>query len=200
LAYLPAVLDAYAKVDTAFIGSTLAGDASGTNNGLLPPDPTFSDGVFFSTLCNEQAPFVNRNRLNAQINGNEPIRRSVAKNVLTNLNICKQWPSGRGTANENKAVPLTVPTIVFNGEFDLQTPANVGRGVAARSPFAKSFDFPAIGHIALQQSPACAISILADFQRNQDANAVDASCLPELPEANWKTAIDEGFFELISGS
>ncbi len=199
LAYLPAVLNAYANVDTAFIGSTLAGNASVSSDGLLPPDPTFSDGVFFSTLCNEQAPFVNRARLKAQINGNDPIRRSVAKNVLTNLNICKQWPSGRGISNESQAVPLSVPTVVFNGEFDLQTPAIVGRGVAVRSPLAKGFDFPAIGHIALQQSPACAITILADFQRNQNVHAVDASCLALLPKAEWKTVIDDEFYKLLNG-
>ncbi len=200
LTYLPEVMDAFAKADSTLIGKILAGDTGGSSDNLLPPDPTFSDGMFFSTICNEQAPFVNRKRLAMRLKGNNPIRRSVAQNVQTNLAICKQWPSGRANARVIQPVPLSVPTLVFNGEFDLQTPASIGRALAARNPLAKGLDFPAIGHIAVQQSPACAIAILADFQRTQDAHAVDASCIATLPKANWKTAVDTGFFDLINSS
>jgi pimeloyl-ACP methyl ester carboxylesterase len=155
--------------------------------------------MFFSVECNEEVPFLDRALIDAQASGSDPIRRGIARDVLSNVRICAQWPSGRGAAKENLPVPLSVPTMVFNGQFDLQTPPQTGRMLAASAPRARGVDFPAIGHIALLQSPACAIAIVADFQRRQDAPSVDASCVAELPEAEWKTALDAGFYSLLNG-
>jgi pimeloyl-ACP methyl ester carboxylesterase len=196
LRYLPAVIDAFAQRDARLLGMLLA---RGTRDSeLLPPDPTFSDALFFSVQCNEAYPFVDRGLVQAQANGGDPIIRAKARDTLQNLAICDAWPSGRGSNLENRPVPLTVPTLVFNGQFDLQTPAHIGRRVATSNSLARAFDFPASGHIALQQSPQRAISIFVDFQRKQNARSIDSSCLTALPQIEWKTAIDQEFLALVT--
>jgi pimeloyl-ACP methyl ester carboxylesterase len=195
LAYLPAALDGLAKRNIELL-SVFFGDTSIP----VPTGKSFSTAMFFSVVCNEEVPFLDRTQLAALAEGAEPLRRGSAKNLLLNANVCNQWPSGRAAEQQNQAVPLTVPTIVFNGQFDLQTPPATGRALGNSSPLARGFEFPAVGHIALQQAPACALTILADFQRNQNAQAVDASCLYQLPAVRWKTKLDEGFFLLLGGS
>jgi D-alanyl-D-alanine carboxypeptidase len=195
LLYLPAVIDGFAKKNNEllqyFTFNTTSTDVSA--------DTTFSVGMFYSAVCNERLPFSNRASLLAQSSGVDPIRRSIANNMLKQINYCAQWPSGRASNRVNQAVPITVPTIVLNAQFDLQTSPEVGRKLAASSSRARAFEFPAVGHIATQQSPACAVSIIADFQRKQNVGAIDASCIATLPSVEWKTSIDEGLAKLLGG-
>jgi D-alanyl-D-alanine carboxypeptidase len=194
LAYIPAVMDRFAGADVEFIGSLLVGPAQGE---LLPPDPTFSDALFFSTICNESAPFVNRAQYNADANSNDPILRAYSRRALETLDLCPIWPSGRGADKENRPVALTVPSIVLISTFDLQTPAVNGRELVARHPLtARGFEFP-VGHIALQQAPACALQLLISFERTGNPARVDSSCLASQPATDWRTAIDADFFALI---
>jgi D-alanyl-D-alanine carboxypeptidase len=194
LTYLPAVMDRFAQADVEFIGAIISAPAAGE---LLPPDPTFSDALFFSTVCNESAPFVNLAQYNSDANGADPILRAYTRQTLDNLNLCQLWPSGRGSDRENREVALTVPTLIFNSTFDLQTPVEVGRALAARNPRSSvAFEFPN-GHIALQQAPECAVKLLIGFQRSRSGTPMDSSCLPAQPPVLWRTQIDAEFYELI---
>jgi D-alanyl-D-alanine carboxypeptidase len=194
LAYIPAVMDRFANADVAFIGRIINAPADGE---LLPPDPTFSDAMFFSTICNESAPFVNFAQYNSDANSLDPILRAYTRQALSTLNLCQLWPSGRGSDRENRDVVLSVPSLILNSTFDLQTPADNGRALAARNPrSAISFEFPT-GHIALQQSPACARQVLIGFQRSRNGSPIDSSCVSAQPPVPWRTAIDAGFFALI---
>lgn len=196
LAYFPAALDAFASRDEALIGALVA--AAPGEDEALPPDPTFSDALFLSVQCHEAYPFVDRALVQRQAAGADPIRRAKAAETLDNLAICAQWPVAPPRPVEGLPIALRVPTIVLNAQFDLQTPPALGRRLLARNPDARAFEFRGIGHIALQQAPACALSIIADFQRKQDPRIVDASCLAKLPAIDWKTALDAGFLALIA--
>lgn len=175
----------------------MTGAVSGEDE-ALPPDPTFSNALFFAVQCHEAYPLVDRALVQRQAAGADPIRRAKAAETLDNLAICAQWPVAPPRPVEGLPIALKVPTIVLNAQFDLQTPPALGRQLLARNPDARAFEFRGIGHIALQQAPACALSIVADFQRKQDPRIVDASCLAKLPAIDWKTALDAGFLALIA--
>ncbi len=194
LAYIPAVIDRYAEADVAFISKIVIAP---TADELLPPDPTFSDALFFSAICNESAPFVDRAKYDRDANGSDPILRAYARRALDSLNICAQWPSGRGSDRENRDVALTVPSLIFNSTFDLQTPAVVGRELLARNlRNAAGFEFP-VGHVALQQATGCALQLLIGFQRSRSPSQIDSSCVAAQPPVIWQPRIDAGFFALI---
>ncbi len=191
LRYLPAVMDRFANGDSAFVGALLGGPDPGA---FLPPDPDFSDALFFSTVCNESVPFANKARYQAIAAGNDPIQRAYAKVALETIATCAQWPSGRGADRERLSVALNVPTAVLISQFDLQTPAQFGRKLVANNPVtAKAFEFP-VGHIALQQQPECALPIVISFLTNP-LTPVGNACAATKP--SWALEIDPAFFEII---
>jgi D-alanyl-D-alanine carboxypeptidase len=192
--YLPAVMDAMARRDETFL------------NAVAPPSdpaaplPDFaSTAMFYSVTCNEEAPFVDRASLQAMAAGADPIIAAYARNALNTAAICDLWPAGTAPVREAQPVDARVPTLIFNGAYDLQTPPQAGRELAARIATAQGVDFPANGHIATRQSPECALSLIFQLQR-MDQAAVDTSCAAALPPPRWKTALDEAFYAGFSRS
>jgi D-alanyl-D-alanine carboxypeptidase len=194
LGYMPAIMDRFANADAQFLAAILSAPTPGE---LLPPDPGFSDALFFSTICNESAPFVNLAQYRSDANGADPILRAYTRQALATLNLCPLWPSGRAADRENRDVPLSVPSMLLVSRFDLQTPAVNGQALAARNPRTASvYEFPT-GHVALQQAPECALQLLINFQRKRTAAPIDSSCVATQAPVQWQTKIDDAFFALI---
>jgi hypothetical protein len=84
--------------------------------------------------------------------------------------------------------------LVFNGAYDLQTPPQTGRELASRIANAQGVEFAANGHVASNQSPECALSLVSQLQRTDDAHAVDASCAAAIAAPTWKTSLDDEFY------
>jgi D-alanyl-D-alanine carboxypeptidase len=196
LRYLPAVLDLYARRDVSTLSRFITPPADLETD--FPSDANFSGAMFLSVQCNELVPFLDRGQLQAQINNvNDPIRRARALLARRTADLCAFWPAGRPSNRENIAVAASVPTLIFNGEFDLQTAPGTARSYANRNPMARVIEFPAIGHIALQQSPECAAELLTQFVVRRDTRALDTRCINDLPTSEWKTVLDAEFFALF---
>jgi pimeloyl-ACP methyl ester carboxylesterase len=116
--YLPAVMGAMANRDVGLLAALSSTTTLTSATGI---ESVFSDAMYFSVICNEEAPFSDRSQLAASVTGADPIRAAIARANLNNVAICDVWPSGRAPARDNLPVNVTVPMLVFNGEFDLQT-------------------------------------------------------------------------------
>jgi D-alanyl-D-alanine carboxypeptidase len=193
LRYLPAVLDLYARRDVTTLSRFIAPPID--EQADFPSDENFSGAMFLSVQCNELVPFLDRSQLQAQINNpNDPIRRARALLASRTAELCTFWPAGRPSNRENIAVAASVPTLIFNGEFDLQTAPGTARSFVTSNPLARVIEFPAVGHIALQQSPECATELLTQFVVRRDTRALDTRCVNDLPASAWKTELDAEFF------
>lgn len=189
LAYLPAVMDGIARRDPVLLQALFGGVAD---------DSPSSEAVamYFSVACSDEAPIVDPQALQRMMMSDDAILAAYARNARTELDICEAWPAGRAPDRVRDAVAVRVPTLAFNGEFDLQSPPQTGRGLAASQPAVRAIEFRGIGHVATNQATACALAITSRFVRAGQVG-VDASCASALPSPQWRTALDPAFYALL---
>jgi len=189
IAYLPAVMDAIARRDPVLLQALFAGAAEDVAS-------SEAEAAYFSVTCSDEAPIADLPGLQRMMMSSDPILAAYARNAGTTLDICRAWPAGRAPDRVREDVAVRVPTLAFNGEFDLQSPPQTGRQLAARQPAVRAIEFRGIGHVATNQATACAAAITSRFVRAGQVG-VDASCAGALPEARWRTALDPAFYALF---
>ncbi len=193
LAYQPAVIDAMARRDSEFFSKLLSG--SGPD---VPAPDNGTSGMFLSVTCSDDAPLLNRIALQQLTHTNDVLLGAFARNAVATLSFCDHWSSGRAPDRVRLPVPVRVPTLAFNAEFDQQTPPDYGRVLAMSQPGARGIEFRGIGHIALTQATACAVPILAKFVSTTDPRSIDTTCASSLPSPAWKSGLDAGFYALLA--
>ncbi|MFN7963341.1 MAG: alpha/beta fold hydrolase [Thermoanaerobaculia bacterium] len=195
VAYLPALVDGLARLEPQLLDALFP-----ARQPNAPPPPDLgTTAMYLSVTCNEEVPFWNLGALQSVAAGADPIAAAFARSDLHLAEICAIWPSGRAPERESQPVSTALPVLVFNGLNDLQTPAEDGQRLAAKLPNARGIDFAANGHVASRQSPACALSLVAQFERSGDPASLDTTCVDELGTPAWQPALDAGFYQLLGG-
>jgi pimeloyl-ACP methyl ester carboxylesterase len=126
--------------------------------------PGYSWGLRYSVWCSEEFPFEDRNLIAAQ--------RSPALG-LGGLNlgtlppaVCDAWNVPPAPAKENQPVTSGVPTLIFAGEFDPDTPPSWGQQLIGPLSHAYFIEFRGRSH-----TPGffrCGQQVAAEFFRNPD--------------------------------
>ena len=82
--------------------------------------PLRSDGAFFSVLCHDELPFVDRDALGSSANGDPAAQEDFVDSPY--FNVCTTW--GVGSADPSAAQPVTsdIPTLFIVGQFDPFSP------------------------------------------------------------------------------
>lgn len=157
---------------------------------LLVFDRTFSDGMYFSVICAEDADYT---LADVMVEG---LPAELAAQELRNaeqfLAACKLWNVAPLPPTVDDPVRSPVPTLLFSGQFDPVTPPDYAAAAAERLSTSYSFVFPTGGHGAAFDG-GCADQILADFLDNPGEKPV-ASCLN--PQAQVDFATDEDVLAL----
>jgi pimeloyl-ACP methyl ester carboxylesterase len=104
----------------------------------------FSDGTFYSVVCHDELPFVDRQRLRALADGEPWFEDTYVDSPY--VDVCERWDVGRATSDPHQPVTSEIPTLLVVGAVDPFSPVPLVEE-AARG-LAKSWvvEFPSWGH------------------------------------------------------
>jgi len=160
--------------------------AAGDYTDLLPlvkenQGPSSSSwGMRYSVWCSEESPFENADRIAAQLSpalGLGGIDESTAS-----PDVCRAWKVAPAPAVENEAVKSDIPTLIFAGEFDPDTPPDWGRRLLESMPNARYVEFRGRSHGA--GFNACGADLVMAFLR-APVSPFPADCALKLRGADF---------------
>jgi pimeloyl-ACP methyl ester carboxylesterase len=130
-------------------------------------------GMHFAVACNEDAPFLDLAKVEADSAGTylgaAPARMYVEA--------CKAWPRANVTAADRAPVSSSVPVLLLSGELDPVTPPANAAAAARTLPNSLQLTVPGEGHGALPRS--CTRRIVADFIERASVAGLSTDCLRE---------------------
>ncbi len=132
---------------------------------------TFSDGLFFSLICSEDALGIDRNALNPAFD-HTLLGKTFVQNLLAT---CDAWPHRQASARERAAVHFAGPALLLSGTLDPATPPKWAEHAAQTLPGARLLTLPQAAHGTLLQG--CMPDIVQAFLDGQDTTALDVDCL-----------------------
>ena len=115
---LPGVIHAALEGDVSSVARALSEDLD-TCAGYLPNCTlgyTFSHGAFYSALCRDMVPFVDRQAIRTAVAGDPAWADAYAANPL--VDVCDVWGVEPGDPVVNEPVTSDVPILIFRGQFD----------------------------------------------------------------------------------
>jgi pimeloyl-ACP methyl ester carboxylesterase len=140
---------------------------------LLAFDRTQAEGMYFSTVCAEDADFAAGD---ANLSGLPPQLSSLEKDSTEAiLDACRNWNVPALASGVDAAVTSDVPVLIFNGQFDPITPPAFGETAAKSLSRSYLYTFPGLGHGALPDS-SCARDIARAFLNDPDTRP-EAHCV-----------------------
>ena len=171
-----------------FVTTTLAGDTTllSVALGQVAAPALYSPGVQNAVLCNEEYPLVDSVRVDQEHAAVNPaIAHAFAVPDALTL-ACPQFGLPAPDPIEKEAVQSDVPTLIFAGQYDPNTPPALAQLAAATLPSSFYFEFRGFGHVVLFQQaaatgpPSCAMQVMAAFL-DDPSKAPDGSCVAAIP-------------------
>lgn len=167
---LPTMIYDLRDGDYAFFGRIYA---------LLLFDRTFSQGMYYSVICAEDADFQPED---VPLAGVRPkIAEDAERDAAAFVETCRAWDVPPLDPIVDVPVSSDIPTLVLNGRFDPITPPAFGEAAAQTLSRNYVFTFPNTGHGALTDSD-CAIKIARAFlaapQQTPQADCLDEQSAP----------------------
>jgi pimeloyl-ACP methyl ester carboxylesterase len=143
----------------------------------------FSLGVYLTTFCRDQLPFIDHDALSAAIE-DDPVYQTVFGDSPY-INACDAWDVPPGGPNTIAPVDTDVPLLFLPGQFDSYSPPKWAHEQAARQHQAWSIDIPANTHNTLGFAE-CAITARNTWVSNPKAPPDTTAC-DSAPQIEFKT-------------
>jgi pimeloyl-ACP methyl ester carboxylesterase len=125
----------------------------------------FSDGVYYSAICQEEFPFDDAAAVHADYRVYE---RLLGVNWSdTREAICDAWPVDSAPPSENAAVSSDIPTLLLAGTWDYITPPDYADVVHQRLPNSYLIMFPKMGHDVISTN-YCGLLVVDEFLNHPD--------------------------------
>lgn len=145
------------------------------------PDPTFSDGMFYSANCSEDYAFTTPQAFPTATHVLPPeAQPAFLQDLQDEYSICQIWHVKPVPATQKQPVTSAIPTLVLSGEYDPITPPQNGKAVAQTLSNSFYFLFPGTGH-GEEYTSSCAYTIVHTFEDNPTQQS-NSSCLARLGE------------------
>jgi pimeloyl-ACP methyl ester carboxylesterase len=152
---IPALIQSIEKKDFRIFNQLISG-ATGV-------DPLDGQGMRFTILCGEDLPRFKPNKTQV---GRPEVHKAVnMMNLDQWQKVCANWPV-QNAVTSTKPVTSEVPALVFSGQLDPVTPPTYGRSAARTLKNSFFFEFPAVGHVAMNQGNGCAFGVLVRFLKD----------------------------------
>lgn len=121
----------------------------------------FAHGVFLTTLCRDQVPFMDRGALADAIEGDQVYEEVFGRSPW--LEACDAWDVE--PPEESTAIPFhtDIPTLMLPGQFDSFSRPEWATERASHISKAWSVEIPAVTHNTLGFSP-CALAVRAEWR------------------------------------
>jgi pimeloyl-ACP methyl ester carboxylesterase len=140
-------------------------------------------GLHYAVNCFEEAP-LNTVELQQHIRkAHSPVLTD--RGVFPDPTLCEGLHAFRAVPADLESVESTIPTLIFTGEFDLQTHRSNGEVVARSLKSHQLAEIPGAGHVQSWRHE-CTRTMMRDFY-NAPGQKVDASCLKSIPPLRFLT-------------
>jgi pimeloyl-ACP methyl ester carboxylesterase len=150
----------------------------------------YSPGVQNAVLCNEEVPLIDRDRVEQERALVNPTIAHAFAYPDAYMRACPHFGLPAPDPIEGEPVQSDVPTLIFAGEYDPNTPPAFGRLAAETLPNSSYFEFRGFGHVVLSQqasptdAPSCAMQLMAGFL-DDPLHAPDGSCVAAIPPPHF---------------
>lgn len=186
LPWLPAMINAHAAGEYGFqvLGQDGISPLAKTQRSMPLPDfvehyDQDSEGMYFSVICAEAAPFERADDVIAAGAQLPPrIAAALTKASMQTFADCRVWDVPAADASEKRPVVSAIPTLLFSGAYDPITPPAWAEAAAQYLSASWHYVFPDTGHGALGHSD-CADQIALSFLSQPTAQPA-SNCLQAL--------------------
>ena len=172
---IPATIDAALGGDVGEVAAFLADDrhACAGYLGDCTLGYAFSHGAYYSALCHDMAPFVDRAALGRAIDDDPAWTNAFGEHPY--LEICEVWDVAAGDALVHEPVSSDVPVLIFRGQFDAYSSRTAVDAAAERLSGAE------VVHVAYQNHDIkglieCYRGVRRDWL-DRPTEPLDTSCL-----------------------
>lgn len=142
-------------------------------------------GMFFSTECSEDWPFLTQQDIETSLQGVTPqLARAFGAREQMEYNVCQFWHVQPVPVAQKQPVYSDIPALILAGAFDPITPPSYGREVARHLKNSYYYLFPNMGH-GVQYHSACADQIVSAFE-DQPWQRPASSCLAHVSELTFQ--------------
>jgi pimeloyl-ACP methyl ester carboxylesterase len=141
-----------------------------------------SFGTFYSILCHDELPFVDRPALAAAIDG-DPWYVEAYGRRNPYIDACGRWNVDPAEADPHEPVVSDVPILMLHPHFDPFSPLPLIKETASTLSRSLVVDFP-LGHNVLWHE--CPLSIRKAFI-DDPASPPDTSCVADMPKIKFAT-------------
>ena len=166
---IPFVISEAAKGNYEPIANEIIGQS-------LPLELTLAKGLYLSTTCAEDTPFIDETKARADAAGTI----LGTYRLDQHLDACAVWPKGAAPADWLEPIELQTPALLFSGEVDPSTPPKTGEDVVRRLPNGRLIIMKNEAHGAAANWDTCGEPIETKFFENASADNIDASCADEI--------------------
>ena len=175
-ATLTAAVNAMSEVEVRHVYDVVAA----LTDSVLPLDGEVTTGMFRSLDCREQIPFSDPAKTQAIYDTMRMPQLGQGRLVAAQqaYDLCSFWPVEPAPASEHVPVNSTIPTLVFQGRYDVQTNSDMGRMMMEGLSNGTFVELSSTGHGAIVASQ-CAKDIGVAFVNDPDRTP-DTSCTAEL--------------------
>lgn len=138
-----------------------------------------SEGVFFSTECQEDVAFQRRTQVEDALADLPDIFQTTALDQADFMfDICEIWRVQRSKPIENQAVSSDIPTLVLAGRYDPVTNTKWGELAASTLPNSFFYTFPNAAH-GVFLSGDCPVNIVQEFLNSPNTEP-NSACISEI--------------------
>ncbi|MEM7344153.1 MAG: alpha/beta hydrolase, partial [Chloroflexota bacterium] len=123
-------------------------------------EETFSEGMYYSVICAEDADFTIND---VPLEGVRPeIAEGAAEELGAYLDICTSWPVEKLPDSVDAPITSDIPTLLLSGQFDPITPPSFAATAAETLPNSYNYVYPTGSHGVAFNNP-CIDRIIQDF-------------------------------------
>jgi pimeloyl-ACP methyl ester carboxylesterase len=162
----------------AIVGETIASGPALTDGYTRVAEErsvTFSEGTFYSVMCHDELPFIDRRAL-LDLAGDEPWYADAYVDGPY-VRVCSHWGVDRAPVDPHSAVRSDIPTLLLVGRFDPFAPLDLVRMTAATLSTSWVVEIPNWSHNVLQTS--CALEIRNGWI-DHPTSPPDTACIGDL--------------------
>ncbi|XXF78771.1 alpha/beta hydrolase [Myxococcaceae bacterium GXIMD 01537] len=133
-------------------------------------EKSMSQGMFFSIVCAEDAPFITEEAAAREAQGSW-FGDTGTRNTLR---ACAVWPKGRVPEGYREPVTSPVPTLLLSGELDPVTPPSWAEDAKRTLSRSLHVVVPGVGHNTL--GIGCVRTLMADFVTRGGVEGLSSTC------------------------
>jgi pimeloyl-ACP methyl ester carboxylesterase len=182
---------AYPPYETAYLPLLITKLSQGNKDLLYPwaseyisrwGEEGFSWGLYFAVNCQDDAPYVDQNSLDAQLAAYPELDGYLRHRE--ELDICAAAGLEASPPLATEPVESDIPVLVMAGSYDPITPFEWGLTATVNMTNRTLVEFPSTGHSVVKNNP-CAVNLISNFMENPMAE-LDLSCVADSPAPEFE--------------